>query len=158
MSDGEKPSDASWDIDALSRLLRTLQTTDVDELEIVRGTFRLFVRRDPGIGAPRPVVKDADEGGDIGVAIVAPLTGVFYGRPTPEQAPFVLKGDMVEAGQVIALIETMKLFNEVLVEVAGEVLGVHANEGDLVEVGQVLFRVIPQNRIGPIDDSVVPMA
>jgi acetyl-CoA carboxylase biotin carboxyl carrier protein len=68
---------------------------------------------------------------------------MFYGRPSPEQAAFVSEGDLVEPGQVVGLIETMKLFNEVTAEVFGEVLRIAVGDGDMVELGQPLVFVRP---------------
>lgn len=123
----------------LRHLFRQLQMTDVDELEVVVGSSRIYLRREPGPRASIEVPEEHDvDGAD---AVVAPLTGIFYGRPAPEQPPFVGPGDHVVPGQLVALIETMKLFNEVTTEVAGEILSVAAADGDLVEAGQPLMYV-----------------
>ena len=141
-------SDASrrsfLDADTLRQILRQLEGTDVDELEVSAGSSRLYLRREPGriAGSAGP-----EHGGwsveSDGVAVTAPLTGVFYARPSPEQPPFINPGDRVEAGQVVALIETMKLFNEVTAEVGGQVLSIIPAEGDLVEAGAPLLYVRP---------------
>lgn len=142
MTDGEDLRPPSWNAEALRRLLQQLQLTDVDELEVVRGEFRLHLRRRPR--APVGVVPEmAAAPEEVGVAILAPLTGVFYSRASPEHPPFVSTGDRVDEGQVVGLIETMKLFNEVCADVGGEVVEVVARDEDLVEAGQVLLRVIP---------------
>ncbi|HEX6507646.1 MAG TPA: biotin/lipoyl-containing protein, partial [Chloroflexota bacterium] len=113
-------------------------------LEVVQGDARLYVRREPGsrspaAAAPAPVVEGASDT----VPVVAPLTGAYYGRPSPEQSPFVVVGQPVEAGQVVALIESMKLFNEVSAEIGGEVAEIAALDGDVVEVGQPLLYIRP---------------
>jgi acetyl-CoA carboxylase biotin carboxyl carrier protein len=68
---------------------------------------------------------------------------MFYGRPSPEQAPFASEGDTIEPGQVVGLIETMKLFNEVTAELWGEVTRIAVADGEMVELGQVLVFVRP---------------
>lgn len=130
------------DPEVLRRLFRQLESTDIDELEIIAGDARLFLRREPGTHPSTPVPPT--ESVPIGVPVSAPLTGVFYARASPDQPPFVELGALIEPGQVVALIETMKLFNEVTVDVGGEVLSVAAQDGDLVEMGQTLMYINPR--------------
>lgn len=123
----------------LRNLLEQLSVTGVDEIEIVRGESRLYVRREPGdrwTGDP-----SVDRGSDARQVIAAPLTGIYYERPKPDQPPFVTVGTTIHAGQVVALIETMKLFNEVTADITGEVAEVVPLDGDLVEVGHPLMYV-----------------
>src|SRR5262249_33218026 len=75
--------------------------------------------------------------------IVAPLTGVYYSAPSPSAPPFVNIGDVVHIGQVIALVEAMKIFNEVQCEVAGRVVGLIAKNGEVVQKGDALLKVEP---------------
>ena len=76
-------------------------------------------------------------------AIVAPLTGVFYRSPSPGAEPYVREGGPVNAGQVIGLIEAMKLFNEIKSDVTGTVRRIAAGDGDLVKARQTLIEVEP---------------
>ena len=143
-SDQGSESPSVLDPETLEHLLRQLETTDVDELEIVQGDARIYLRREPGQRAdlaPRQLLPRLDHESDF--AITAPLTGIFYGRPSPEKAAFVEEGQSVEPGQVVALIETMKLFNEVTAELRGEVTRITVTDGDLVEVGQPLVYIKP---------------
>jgi acetyl-CoA carboxylase biotin carboxyl carrier protein len=78
-----------------------------------------------------------------GVAIVAPLTGVFYAAPSPTSSPFVQVGDTVQVGQVVCIVEAMKVFNEITSEVSGTVMAMPAQAGQLVHQGDVLIRVQP---------------
>jgi acetyl-CoA carboxylase biotin carboxyl carrier protein len=78
-----------------------------------------------------------------GVAIVAPLTGSFYTASSPSAPPFAAIGETVQAGQVVCIIEAMKVFNEIKSEVAGTVIAVVAENGSLVHKGQALMRVKP---------------
>lgn len=144
MSDGERKRETGWNSASLQALIRQLATTDIDELELADGDTRLLVRRTPRVGSRQMADAQVDvEIEERGVAVIAPLTGVFYSRPSPEQPPFVSIGDHVHAGHVVALIETMKLFNEVVTEVGGEVIEVSTNDGDLVDAGAVLARIVP---------------
>jgi acetyl-CoA carboxylase biotin carboxyl carrier protein len=75
--------------------------------------------------------------------IVAPLTGVFYRSPSPGAEPYVREGGPVNAGQVIGLIEAMKLFNEIKSDVTGTVRHLAVGDGDLVKARQTLIEVDP---------------
>jgi len=126
----------------LRRVLDQLESSDIDELEVADGTSRLFIRREPGAQAASDARRPAEPTPD-GVPITAPLTGVFFSRPAPDQPAYVQNGSQVHVDDVVALIETMKLFNEVKSEVAGTVIQVLANDEDLVETGQPLMQVTP---------------
>lgn len=142
-------TDSLPDRDILRRLLGHLAGTDIDELELEVGTTRVFLRREPSATAPiavRPTAATIETGG---TPIAAPLTGVFYSRPSPDQSPYVSVGQQVVPGEVVALIETMKMFNEVLADVAGEISAIVAEDNQLVEAGQpILF-------LRPSDEKVV---
>jgi len=74
-------------------------------------------------------------------AITAPLTGVYYRSPSPSAEPYVREGGPVNAGQVIGLIEAMKLFNEIKSDVAGTVSRILVDNGTLVKRQQPVFEV-----------------
>ena len=74
---------------------------------------------------------------------MAPLTGVFYRSPSPGAEPYVREGGQVNSGQVIGLIEAMKLFNEIKSDVTGTIRRVAAGDGDLVKAQQTLIEVDP---------------
>jgi acetyl-CoA carboxylase biotin carboxyl carrier protein len=80
---------------------------------------------------------------DHSVAIVAPLTGVYYAAPSPTSPPFVSVGDVVQVGQVVALVEAMKVFNEIQAEVSGRVVELVATNGNVVQKGDPLIKVEP---------------
>lgn len=73
--------------------------------------------------------------------IVAPMVGVFYRYPSPGDPPFVEVGDRVEIGQVVGLMEAMKVFNDITSEVDGTVAEIRANNGELVETGSPLILI-----------------
>ena len=77
------------------------------------------------------------------VAIRAPLVGVFYAAPAPDQPPYVKTGDKVKAGQVLCLVEAMKMMNELQSPVDGVIRSVGGTNGELVEFDQILFEVEP---------------
>jgi acetyl-CoA carboxylase biotin carboxyl carrier protein len=71
--------------------------------------------------------------------IKSPIVGTFYATPTPDAVPFVKVGDVVQPGQVLCIIEAMKLMNEIEAEVAGEITRIYVENGQPVEYGQALF-------------------
>ena len=75
------------------------------------------------------------------VEIKAPMVGTFYRSPSPEAAPYVNVGDFIEPGQVICIIEAMKLMNEIKSEVKGKIIEMQADNAEPVEFGQVLFMI-----------------
>jgi acetyl-CoA carboxylase biotin carboxyl carrier protein len=144
MSDWEETRPSLLDAATLRRLFRQLQATDIEELELVQGSSRLYLRREPGQVAASPTRLEPAAGRhEQGTAISAPLTGVYYSRADPSQEPYITVGGYVEKGQVVGLIETMKLFNEVIAELSGEITSIAVNDGDLVEAGQALMYVAP---------------
>ena len=76
-----------------------------------------------------------------GTAVTSPIVGVFYAAPGPEKEPFVRAGDRVEAGQVIGIVEAMKLMNEIQSDVSGVVTKICVQDGEGVEYGQPLIYV-----------------
>jgi acetyl-CoA carboxylase biotin carboxyl carrier protein len=90
--------------------------------------------------APAPAAEPA---GPVAHAVIAPLTGIYYASPSPTAPPFVQVGQEVVAGQVIGLIEAMKLFNEIKSDASGRISKVSAENGALVKAKQTLIEVVP---------------
>jgi biotin carboxyl carrier protein len=143
----------AW-LERVEDIINILEGSSVSELELIEGGTEITIRRSPGM-VLTPVlvqsgeaVKEGLPGGagravDKSIPIIAPLTGVYYSAASPTSPPFVNIGDVVQMGQVIALIEAMKVFNEVSAEVAGRVVALVASNGDVVQKGDVLLRVEP---------------
>lgn len=87
---------------------------------------------------PHPVEAPAKP---QGVPVTSPMTGIFYGAPSPNAPPFVKVGDSVTAGQVVGLIEAMKVFNEITATTSGTVLELAAEPGQLVQPGEPLLYI-----------------
>ena len=141
----------------VDRLAALLERSELTELEVQVGGTGLVLRK-PVALAPQAVVASAAvasssapgavEGqGTAGSlshqrpSVKAPLTGIWYGSPTPGTAAYVVEGGEVAVGQVIGLIEAMKLFNEIKSDLAGRVVKVHTVEGQLVKAKQPLIEV-----------------
>ena len=88
--------------------------------------------------APAPQEKEEKKSG---TPITSPMVGTFYMAPSPDSAPFVSIGDSVKTGDVVCIIEAMKMMNEIKSEVAGKVVEVCVEDGQPVEFGQVLMYV-----------------
>ncbi|SFD53005.1 acetyl-CoA carboxylase biotin carboxyl carrier protein [Lentibacillus persicus] len=78
---------------------------------------------------------------DFDYEIVSPMVGTFYAKPNPESDAYVKPGSQVETDTVVCIVEAMKLFNEIEAETSGEITEILAEDGELVEYGQPLFRV-----------------
>jgi len=151
------PKKLRADANALvTELLQRLAAEDVQQLEIRRGGLRVKVSKTTmGGSAPQP--PRTNGGSTSGVTVTgpepqtkselptvnAPLTGVFYRSPTPQAPPFVQIGAIVNKGDVIALIEAMKLFNEIRSTAGGKVTRIFAENGQLVRAHQPLLELEP---------------
>ena len=146
MSAAEHPDEtreeagASW-LEDVRQLITALQGTAVNEVEIRFGDVAVHLRRRPGVvvQAPAAAAEEPRTEQSAIAAIKAPLNGIYYDRPSPEADPFIQIGDRVEAGQVVAIIEAMKVFNEVHADQAGRVSKILAESGDMVQGGQDLI-------------------
>jgi acetyl-CoA carboxylase biotin carboxyl carrier protein len=78
--------------------------------------------------------------------VKSPIVGTFYASPAPDAEPFVQVGDHVEPGQVLCIIEAMKLMNEIESDVAGEIIRIHVENGQPVEYGEPLFSIRPTRK------------
>jgi acetyl-CoA carboxylase biotin carboxyl carrier protein len=146
----------------IDRLSAILDRSDLQELEVQAGGTALLLRK-PIALAPAPATRPTSRSGGAPAAadapgagsvpaeatvstrmsVKAPLTGLFYTSPAPGSAPYVRVGGEVAVGQVIGLIEAMKLFNEIKSDVAGRVVRIAAESGDLVKAKQTLLEVEP---------------
>lgn len=133
-------------LDEVRRVFEHVRTSDATEVEIISKKFKLRLVRRPGRSAA-VVETRATHTGSVaaapldGTPLIAPLTGVFYRTSAPGTPPFAEVGDRVEAGAVVGLIETMKIFNEVLAERGGRIVAILAESGQLVHAGEALMTI-----------------
>ncbi len=144
-------------IKEIKELLDLFSTTDVAELEVQRGENRVRLVRAgtqlthvvpasapapmaAPIAAPAPAPAVADNT----TTVKSPIVGTYYDAPSPDAPAFVKVGDSVEAGQVLCIIESMKLMNEIEAEAAGTVVAKLVENGRPVEYGEALFSVKPR--------------
>ena len=132
---------------ALDRMADLMREHALAELEIESGGVRIRLRKAEAAGAPRaagPAPDPVSGGREVAATVVAaPVVGTFHRAGAPEAAPFAQVGDRVEPGDVLCVIEAMKLMNEIRAEFAGEVVAVLAEDGQAVEYGQPLFEIRP---------------
>ena len=128
-------------------LLEDLAGTSITSLELRQGELRVALRRVPGAGglvSPATAATVVEKSRPLHWHVVeAPLTGIFYTRPAPDEEPYVQPGHHVEPHDVVGLVETMKMYNEVTADVAGTVREIVVENGSLVEAGQPLLYVEP---------------
>ncbi|HJW21940.1 MAG TPA: biotin/lipoyl-containing protein [Candidatus Limnocylindrales bacterium] len=163
-TDGLGPGDASL-LGLIDRLSALLDRTELSELEVQVGSTGLVLRKPsalapmvasaavgsaagsaPGEGSTAPSAGTTTAGATgpaARPAVMAPLSGIWYGAPAPGSAPYVTLGGEVAVGQVIGLIEAMKLFNEIKSDKAGRVVKINAEDGKLVRAKQPLIEVDP---------------
>jgi acetyl-CoA carboxylase biotin carboxyl carrier protein len=148
------PRKVRSDANALvTELLERLAHSEVSELEVKRGGIRVRVAKDGARIAttPEPALAAPHAAATVPAAPVrelptvnAPLTGVFYRSSSPQTDPFVQVGSNVTTGDVIGLIEAMKLFNEIRATASGKVRRIFAENGQLVRAHQPLLEVEPR--------------
>ncbi|MGH8139630.1 MAG: acetyl-CoA carboxylase biotin carboxyl carrier protein [Steroidobacteraceae bacterium] len=154
------------DIRKIKKLIELLEESGIAEIEIKEGEEALRISRMPtgaGAGHPLPHVASlplaaplqgpaktaAPSAAETAAAkakanehvITAPMVGTFYASPSPGAKPFIEIGDEIKLGQVLCIIEAMKMMNQIEADKAGRVTSIMARNGDPVEFGQPLFVV-----------------
>jgi len=141
------------DIESLKEIIRIMKENDVSEISIEQGGTKIHVKQDHtqqasiGYNMPVPVSQDklshlvAETNVKDSVFISAPIVGTFYRAPKPDAAPYVEAGDEVKSGQVICMIEAMKIMNEITADMDCTILEILLDNGQAVEYDQPIFRV-----------------
>lgn len=144
------------DREYLEALLHILQEQELDALTVRFGESRYeLIRSETPLPAPSPPPSTAHEPIQVPLAqresapsaayrkVTAPIVGVFYRAPSPDAAPFVEVGDRVEVGQVVCILEAMKLMNEITSDHAGAVRRILPENGALVSLGEEILWIEP---------------
>jgi len=142
--------DLSIDDELVRALARLLEETGLTEIEYAVGDRRIRVARGgtlvPVAAPPAPPLEPAASDPSVAVAPVehpgalkSPMVGTAYIAPQPDQPPFVKLGDKIDAGQVVMIIEAMKVMNQIRAPRAGRVAEILVADGAPVEYGQVLM-------------------
>ncbi len=146
------------DIRKVKKLIELLEASSVDEIEIKEGEESVRISRNTGAPiamaapvaapampapaalAPAPVTPEA-AAPSAANAVKSPMVGTFHRSPSPDAAPFVEVGQNVRVGDVLCIVEAMKMMNQIEADRAGTVTAVHAENGDPVEFDQPLITV-----------------
>ena len=150
------------DIEDLKQLIEFLKENQVAEFDLDRGDMKIRLKFSQAVtpavvhalgslpivaaagvlpAAPPLAAPPAAEPETDVHTVKSPIVGTFYGSPSPGAGPFVTPGDHVEKGQVICIIEAMKLMNEIESDVAGEIVRCLVTNGQPIEYGQPLFSI-----------------
>ena len=140
----------------IEELVEILSQENLTEIEVERKDVRIRIRRElPSLSSPNPVassdtVKSSEVVVEIPVGessrfltVTSPIVGTFYRAPSPDADPYVEEGDLVKRGQVICIVEAMKLMNEIESETDGRVVKILIESGAAVEYGQPLYLIDP---------------
>lgn len=140
-------------IEEIRQLAQILDETSLTALEFSEGNLHIVLKKDPvPVAAPAAVlpvteapVAPAEPVPGVNFAeaaeIRAPMPGIFYSAPSPNAEPFVAVGSRVKKGDVVCIIEAMKLMNEITADRDGEIVDVCLQDGAIVEYGQALFKI-----------------
>lgn len=153
------------ELDYLEKLVKLVNDNNLTELSVEEGEKAVIIKKEKEVIAtqtgqirhveqvkptapdvivhpePAPVKTDV---GAAKVSITSPMVGTFYKAASPDSPPFVEAGKPVSIGQVVCIIEAMKLMNEIESDVAGKIIKICVQDGQPVEYGQVLMIVEPQ--------------
>jgi acetyl-CoA carboxylase biotin carboxyl carrier protein len=156
------------DFDEITKILDMMREHELSEFELERENFKIRLRKhggghwvsaapqpqmapappNPGVQAAAaaaagvPVLSAAEEEMEFAV-VKSPIVGTFYRAPEPDAKPYAEVGDTVKKGQVLCIIEAMKLMNEINAEIDGEVVKVYVENGHAVQYGERLFAIKP---------------
>lgn len=153
------------DLSELKGMISLVQKSDLTELEIEFKDIKLRMTRPgaitpghdsvreivvqappptPSGTTPPPSVSKGLDSADEDLAVFnSPMVGTFYRKPSPDDPSFVKIGDSVKKGDVLCIIEAMKVMNEIQSEITGEIVDILVEDGSSVEFGQTLFRIKP---------------
>ena len=154
------------DFKKIKKLVSLVETSDISSLSVEEDNLKVEIKRE--INAPSPVIQQTVAAPQAPIAaapvapvavdtpaaapekpstdanlteIKSPMVGTFYASPNPESPPFVTPGKTINEGEIICIVEAMKLFNEIEADISGTVEKICVQNGDPVEFGQPLFLV-----------------
>lgn len=141
--------DEEMNLDELRELILLLDQTSISELEVQKDNFKISLRKgtanDPQFGTaasiPPPLKKepDAKDSNISFIEILSPMVGSFYSASSPDAPAYVKVGDHVKKGQILCILEAMKLMNEIKAECDGIIIEIAVENAQAIEYGQVLF-------------------
>jgi len=144
------------ELEDLKNIIELLKETDITELQIEKDGTKMKIKREkffqqleipvqktpPAGSVQEAIMREAEEEQRL-FTVTSPIVGTFYRSPTPETAQFVEAGTRVKKGQVLCIIEAMKLMNEIEAEIDGILVKALVENGQPVEYGEPLFLIEP---------------
>jgi acetyl-CoA carboxylase biotin carboxyl carrier protein len=142
------------ELEDLKELIELLKDTDITELQIEKEGTKVKIRREKllssleipvhkSVAFHEKIVAETEEETQRLVTVTSPIVGTFYRASSPEASPFVEVGSKVSKGQVLCIVEAMKLMNEIESDVDGIMVKVLVENGQPVEYGEPLFLIEP---------------
>ncbi|MBI4685636.1 MAG: acetyl-CoA carboxylase biotin carboxyl carrier protein [Nitrospirae bacterium] len=139
------------ELDDLKGLIELLKDTDITELQVEQDSMKVKIKREKLLSSielsksivsqerPAEIAEDTQRL----ITVTSPIVGTFYRSSSPEAEPFIEAGARVKKGQVVCIIEAMKLMNEIESEADGVVVRILVENGQTVEYGEPLFLIEP---------------
>jgi acetyl-CoA carboxylase biotin carboxyl carrier protein len=143
------------DLDKLNEFIKLMDENSLVELEIEEEGSRIKLKKATELQNIQPHFvpmgpasnqnqSQAPEAKFSGIEIASPMVGTFYRAASPGAKPYVEVGDIIKAGDIVCIIEAMKLMNEIKAEVSGKITSISVDNGQPVEFGQKLFEIEPE--------------
>ena len=131
-------------LDKVKTLLELLANSDADEIEVTEGDFSVKVKRNQNVVAEQqyylaPQAAPAEAAAPTGHQVKSPMVGTFYRKPAPGAANFVEVGKTVAKGDVLCIVEAMKMMNQIEADKAGTIAAILVEDGTPIEYDQPLF-------------------
>jgi acetyl-CoA carboxylase biotin carboxyl carrier protein len=143
------------DIRKIKKLIEMLQDSDLKEIEVSQGDESVRISRDNRPQTAEPIIQKqvVHEASNIvsqeeipqeevkGNKVTSPIVGTFYRKPSPDKDPFIKVGDEVQEGDILCIIEAMKMMNEIKSDFSGKVVSIDVEDGQPVEYGQHIITI-----------------
>ena len=143
------------DIRKIKKLIEMLQESDLKEIEVSQGDESVRILRDRFVqtnenkiiqqpevfSAESEIQQKIETSKAEGNVITSPIVGTFYRKPSPDKDPFIRVGDTVEKGDVLCIIEAMKMMNEIKSDFNGKIVSIDLEDGEPVEFGQSIITI-----------------
>ena len=143
------------DIRKIKKLIEMLQESDLTEIEVGQGDESVRITRSGSqniipntpsvqqVAVPQPIIESTEKVDETvsGNLVRSPIVGTFYRKPGPDKDPFIRVGDTVEVGDVLCIIEAMKMMNEIKSEFSGKITSINVEDGQPVEFDQHIITI-----------------
>ena len=142
----------SMDIRKIKKLIEMLQESDLTEIEVTEGEEAVRISRkssndivveQPTLERKVEAITTSTKTKETSISgsktITSPIVGTFYRRPAPDKDPYVKVGDVIDAGQIVCIVEAMKMMNEIKSEFSGKIISIEVEDGEPVQFSQDLI-------------------